>query len=234
MIFDPLYFLLLAPAMLLAMFAQMRVKSAYAKGRQYGVSMTGAQVARSILDRAGLQHVDVEQHSGFLSDHYDPRSKTVRLSPEVYHERTCSAVGIAAHEVGHALQDAHNYGPLVIRNAAVPLASTGGNISMGVFFFGLIFGGVANTIGTGLMVIAVLLFSCAVFFQLVNLPVEFNASTRAKAILADMGVTDGQSGAVVKDVLGAAAMTYVAATLSSIMTLVYMIIRSGLLNSRDD
>lgn len=234
MIFDPLYFLLLGPTMLLAMFAQMRVKSAFAKGRQYGVNVTGAQVARSILDRAGLQHVDVELHNGFLSDHYDPRSKTVRLSPEVYHERNCSAVGIAAHEVGHALQDAQNYGPLVIRNAAVPLASTGGNISMAVFFFGLIFGGVANSLGTGLIIAAILLFSCAVFFQIINLPVEFNASTRAKVILAEMGVTDGQSGAVVKDVLSAAAMTYVAATLSSIMTLVYMVLRSGILNRRDD
>jgi uncharacterized protein len=232
MIFDPLYLLLVAPAMLLAMVAQWRVKSAFTRGRQCEASMNGTQVARAILDRSGLHNIDVQLHEGFLSDHYDPRSKVVRLSPIVYHEYSLSAVGIAAHEVGHALQDAKHYAPLVIRNAAVPLAATGGKISMFVFIGGLMFGGLATVLGKGLLIGGIALFSCVVIFQLVNLPVEFNASTRAKAILADMGVATGQQAIVVKQVLDAAALTYVAATLSSVMTLLYMLIRSGLLGGR--
>lgn len=229
MIFDPLYLMLIAPAMLLAMVAQWRVKSAYARGHRYEASMSGARVAREILDRSGLHDVRVELHQGFLSDHYDPRSRVVRLSPEVYHEHSLSAVGIAAHEVGHALQDAKHYAPLVLRNLAVPLAATGGNISMFVFIAGLMLGGLATVLGKGLLIGGIALFSCVVVFQLVNLPVEFNASTRARLILADMGVARGPQAVVVKQVLDAAAMTYVAATLSSIMTLLYMLIRSGLL-----
>lgn len=232
MIFDPLYLILVAPTMLLAAWAQWRVRSAYARGQQYRSTMSGAETARMILDDSHLQDVDVELHNGFLSDHYDPRAKVVRLSPDVYNGRTLSAVGIAAHEVGHAIQDAKNYGPLVIRNAAVPLAATGGNISMLVFIAGLMFGGMASVAGQGLLIAGIALFSCVVFFQLVNLPVEFNASTRAKILLADLGIIRGEQGLVVKGVLDAAAMTYVAATVSSIMTLLYMLIRSGLLGGR--
>ena len=234
MIFDLLYLLMLAPAMLLAAFAQWRVRSAYSRGARMEASMNGAQVARAILDQSGLHDVGVELHQGFLSDHYDPRSQVVRLSPQVYHEYSLSSVGIAAHDVGHALQHAQQYAPLVVRNAAVPLAATGGNISMLVFIGGLLTGGLATFVGKGLLIGGIALFSAVVFFQLVNLPVEFNASTRAKLILAEMGVTQGEQAVVVRQVLDAAALTYVAATLSSIMTLLYMLIRSGLLGGHDD
>ncbi len=187
-----------------------------------------------VLDDSGLSNVDVEMTQGFMSDHYDPRSKVIRLSPEVYQSRSLAAVGIAAHEAGHAIQDATNYAPLVIRNAAVPLASTGGGISMFVFIGGLMLGGLASVLGKWLLIAGVLLFSVTVFFQLINLPVEFDASNRAKRVLGKLQVVRGDQAAVVNDVLGAAAMTYVAATVSAIMTLIYMLIRSGLLGGRRD
>lgn len=235
MIFDPMYFLFLAPAMLLAMIAQLWLKSAYATAQNQPAPLSGAAAARMILDHNGLNHVSVQLSQGMLSDHYDPRAKTVRLSPEVYHSRSLAAVGIAAHETGHAIQDAESYSPLVLRNAMVPLASTGGNISMGVFFVGLLLSGIMPFVGKILVLAAIGLFSVAVFFQLVNLPVEFDASRRAKLILADLNVVDTREGSIVSRVLSAAAMTYVAATASSIMTLLYLVLRSGVLggNNRD-
>jgi hypothetical protein len=232
MIFDPLYFILLAPAMLLAMWAQFKVKSAYARAQQMPAPLSGAAAARHILDSAGLSNVEVEVTRGFLSDHYDPRHKVLRLSPEVYQSRTLAAVGIAAHEAGHAIQDARHYAPLIVRNAAVPLAATGGNISMFIFIIGMLMGGASTVTGTWMLIAGIALFSCVVFFQLVNLPVEFNASTRAKEVLAELQIVNAQEGVVVKKVLDAAAMTYVAATISAILTLIYFLLRSGLLGGR--
>jgi len=232
MIFDPLYFILLAPAMLLAMWAQFKVKSAYARAQQMPAPLSGAAAARHILDSAGLSNVEVEVTRGFLSDHYDPRHKVLRLSPEVYQSRTLAAVGIAAHEAGHAIQDARHYAPLIVRNAAVPLAATGGNISMFIFIIGMLMGGASTVTGTWMLIAGIALFSCVVFFQLVNLPVEFNASTRAKEVLAELQIVNAQDGVVVKKVLDAAAMTYVAATISAILTLIYFLLRSGLLGGR--
>jgi hypothetical protein len=232
MIFDPLYFILLAPAMLLAMWAQFKVKSAYARAQQMPAPLSGAAAARHILDSAGISNVEVEMTQGFLSDHYDPRHKVLRLSPEVYQSRTLAAVGIAAHEAGHAIQDARHYAPLIVRNAAVPLAATGGNISMFIFIIGMLMGGASTVTGTWMLIAGIALFSCVVFFQLVNLPVEFNASTRAKEVLAELQIVNAQEGVVVKKVLDAAAMTYVAATISAILTLIYFLLRSGLLGGR--
>ncbi|MBN1396043.1 MAG: zinc metallopeptidase [Pirellulales bacterium] len=224
MIFDPMYFLWIGPAFLLGLWAQFRVKATYARAQRMGASLSGAAAARHVLDSAGLNNVDIEQIPGQLSDHYDPRHKVLRLSREVYQSRTLAAVGIAAHEAGHAIQDARAYAPLVVRNAAVPIAGFGSNAAI----FLVIIGAIMTfqplvTIGIGL-------FSAVVFFQVVNLPVEFNASSRAKTQLVGLGIVSDQELTYVKKVLNAAALTYVAATLQAILTLLYLITRFG---SRD-
>ena len=220
MIFDPMYFVCIAPAFLLGLWAQSRVKSAYAKGRRQPAPLSGAAAARHILDSAGLQNIEIETVGGHLSDHYDPRHKVLRLSNEVYQSRSLAAVGIAAHEAGHAIQDARAYAPLVVRNIAVPAAGFGSNIGFALVFIGLFF-----TLKP-LVWVGIGLFSCVVFFQLVNLPVEFNASSRAKAQLAQLGIVGQQEMVFVDKVLGAAALTYVAATLQAIATLLYLLMRS--------
>ena len=217
MIFDPLYFLMIAPAVILGLWAQLKVKSTYAAAQRVGAPLSGAAAARHILDSSGLQDVPIEQVPGHLSDHYDPRHKVLRLSPEVYQSRSMAAVGIAAHEAGHAIQDAKGYAPLVIRNAAVPVASFGSGVSIVLIIIGAILA-LPPLIWLGIM-----FFGGIVFFQVVNLPVEFNASSQAKAQLAQLGIVDPQGMAYVDKVLGAAAMTYVAATLQSILTLLYYI-----------
>ncbi len=234
MIFDPVYLMLLAPALLFAMWAQWRVRSAFTRANQVPARLSGAEAARLMLDSNGLESVAIEPVQGFLSDHYDPRQKVLRLSPPVYQGRTAAAVGIAAHEAGHALQDAFGYAPLVIRNAAVPLAATGSNLAMLIFISGLVLSGIAGVVGIWLVLAAVVLYGFVVFFQLVNLPVEYDASRRAKVALSEMGVVDSYSAPEVKRVLDAAALTYVAATVTAILTLVYMLVRSGLLGGRDD
>ncbi|MEP0843720.1 MAG: zinc metallopeptidase [Phycisphaerae bacterium] len=227
--FDPLYFLLLAPALLLGLWAQFRVKSAFARGSEIPASggMTGAEAARRILLANGLQRVQIEPAHGYLGDHYDPRAKVLRLSPEVYHGRSVASVGVAAHEAGHAIQDAAHYGPLKLRNGIVPLASTGSQLAWILFFIGLVFS--TRYFGQVMMLLGIGLFSTVVLFQLVNLPVEFDASRRARQVLVANGIVSGHEDAEVGRVLNAAALTYVAATLTAIMTLVYLLIRSGLL-----
>jgi Zn-dependent membrane protease YugP len=225
MFFDPLYLLLLAPALLLGMWAQWRVHSTYAAAQKMPAPLSGAAAARHILDSAGLQQVAVEEIPGQLSDHYDPREKVLRLSSDVYRNRTLAAVGIAAHESGHALQDAHQYAPLVVRNASVGIASFGGNVSIMLFFIGMLLS--AKGIGMSLMLAGIVLFGAAVFFQLVNLPVEFNASARAKAQLVNLGIISQDDLYYVDKVLDAAAWTYVAATLQAVLTLVYLILRAS-------
>ncbi|HWA99814.1 MAG TPA: zinc metallopeptidase [Pirellulales bacterium] len=219
--FDPLYFLLLAPAILLALWAQMRVKSTYAAASRMPANLSGAAAARYVLDHAGLNDVSIEQIPGQLTDHYDPRDKVLRLSADVYGSRSIAAVGIAAHEAGHAIQDAHGYAPLVIRNAAVPAANFGSGFSMILFMIGL------AAHWHVLTSIAIALFGCVVFFQVINLPVEFNASTRAKEQLVTLGVINQEELGYVRKVLDAAAWTYVAATLQSVLTLVYLLIRAS-------
>ncbi|MBS0209429.1 MAG: zinc metallopeptidase [Planctomycetes bacterium] len=225
--FDPIYFVFLAPALLLAMWAQFRVKSAYAVAQQIPASLSGAAAARLLLNHAGLNDISIEVTPGELSDHYDPGQKVLRLSPAVYHNQSIAAVGIAAHEAGHAMQDAESYALMMLRNAAVPLANFGGGISSLLLMVGLL--ARSHTMIT----IGIVAFSCVVFFQVVNLPVEFDASNRAKRHLVELGVIDRDGLEYVRGVLNAAAWTYVAGTLQSIMTLLYYVMRfSG--GSRSD
>ena len=218
-LFDPLFWVMVAPAFLLGLWAQIMVKSTYARAQRLGAPLSGAAAGRHILDSAGLQNVDIEMVPGHLSDHYDPRHKVLRLSQEVYQSRTLAAVGIAAHEAGHAMQDARAYAPLVIRNAAVPLAGFGSGAGIWMLVLGAIFS------IQPLVLLGIGLFACVVFFQIVNLPVEFNASSRAKAQLVGLGIVSEEELAYVNKVLNAAALTYVAATLQAILTLLYYIIR---------
>ena len=227
MFFDPMYFMFILPAFLLGLWAQMRIQIAYTQAQRRAAPLSGAAAARHILDSAGLQNVAIEQIPGKLSDHYDSRAKVLRLSQEVYQSRTLAAVGIAAHESGHAIQDAVAYSPLKMRNAIVPMAGIGSNAGMLMVILGAFLGmnGFLIWLGIGL-------FSCVVVFQLVNLPVEYNASNRAKSQLVQLGIIRDQELVYVKKVLNAAALTYVAATLQAIMTLLYLIMRFGG-NSRD-
>jgi Zn-dependent membrane protease YugP len=222
MFFDPVYFLFLAPALLLAFIAQMRIRSTYAAAQQVPANLSGAAAARHMLDSAGLHDVAIEPIPGELSDHYDPRAKVLRLSEGVYAQRSLAAVGIAAHEAGHALQDAQRYAPLVIRNLAVPAASFGGNISFLMIIAGAIIPGWKFLIPLGIIA-----FSAVVVFQLINLPVEFDASNRAKRQLVEYGIVPQQQMTYVNSVLNAAAWTYVAATLQAIGTLLYLVFRFG-------
>lgn len=215
MMFNLELLLWIAPAILLALWAQWRVKATYATAQQVPAPLSGAAAARHILDSGGLQNVDIEQIPGHLSDHYDPQAKVLRLSPEVYQGRNLAAVGIAAHESGHALQDAHAYAPMIVRNMAVPAANFGGGISSILVMLGFF-------LQFGVLIWAgIILFGCVVFFQLVNLPVEFNASSRAKAQLVDLGIVSPDEMTYVNKVLNAAAWTYVAGTLQALLTLVY-------------
>ena len=198
----------------------MRIQIAYSQAQQRPSPLSGAAAARHILDSAGVQNVEIEAIPGHLSDHYDSRAKVLRLSEEVYQSRTLAAVGIAAHESGHAIQDARAYAPLTIRNAIVPTASLGSGLGMLMVVLGLMFSQVLVYVGIGL-------FSCFVFFQLVNLPVEFNASSRAKEQLVRLGIISEEELVYVRKVLSAAALTYVAATLQAIMTLLYLIMRAS-------
>lgn len=224
------YFLFVAPAMLLAAWARYRVRSAYAQGSRILSSsrVTGAQAAAEVMRSEGLNRVDIEPVQGFLSDHYDPRSKVLRLSPGVYGERNLAALGIAAHEAGHALQDAHGYSPLAVRNFLVPLAGFGSSFSWIVILVGFFMGSMNIVLG------GIALFSAVVVFQVVNLPVEFDASKRAREHLLMTGLITAEEEPVVARVLNAAAWTYVAATLSSIMTLLYFLVQSGLFGGRSD
>jgi Zn-dependent membrane protease YugP len=224
--FDPLYFVFVAPAFLLAMWAQFRLKSIYHQATQEPASLSGAAAARYILDQAGLHNVAVEPVDGFLSDHYEPRAKVLRLSPDIYSGHTMAAVGIAAHEAGHALQDAYRYAPLVIRNIAVPVANFGGSIGGALAAFGVGLG-LSNLLLAGIVV-----FSGVVFFQLINLPVEFNASSRAKEQLVALNVVPPSEMRQVNRVLNAAALTYVAAPLQVVLTLAYYIFRYASANNR--
>jgi Zn-dependent membrane protease YugP len=218
-IFDPMYFVFIIPPLLLGLFAQWRVKSTFQSMSEIPARMSGAQAARMMLDSAGLGSVGIEQVSGHLSDHYDPRAKVLRLSPEVYGGRSMASLGVACHEAGHAFQDAKSYAPLMIRNLAVPAANFGGSIGPTMAAFGLIFQ------FQPLLLLGIILFAGVVFFQLVNLPVEFNASTRARQHLVDAGLIAPNEEQYVAKVLNAAALTYVAGTLQAVMTLAYYIFR---------
>jgi Zn-dependent membrane protease YugP len=222
---DPLYFVFVGPAMLFAMWASWRVQSAFAEGSQIPArsGLTGAQAAAAVMDTGGVSGVEIEAIDGFLSDHYDPAAKVLRLSPDVYAGRSLSALGVAAHEAGHSIQDARRYPLLVIRNALVPLAGFGGNVSWILIMIGFVLSSMM------LIKIGIVAFGTTVLFQVVNLPVEFDASRRAKIILQEQGLITADEAVTVRRVLSAAALTYVAGTLTSILTLLYFLFRAGLL-----
>lgn len=227
--FDPLYLALVAPAILLSLYASFKVKSTFAAYSRVRTrrGLTGAETAQAILLANGINDVKVEEVNGFLSDHYDPRHKVLRLSPDVYRGDSLSSVGVAAHEVGHALQHADGYAPLRLRSFMVPVASIGSNLA-----FPLILGGILLN-ALGLAYAGVALFGAIVLFQLVTLPVEFNASSRAIAQLGNIGVlSNPEEERGSRKVLSAAALTYVAAAVVALMNLVYWMMRLGLLGGR--
>lgn len=229
MFYDPT-FLLLIPAIIFTLYAQFKVQSTFNKFQEVNATSgrTGAQVAREILDRSNLYDVPVELTPGTLSDHYDPRSRVLRLSPEVYHGRSLAAYGVAAHETGHAIQHAESYVPLTLRNGIFPVANLGSNLGFFLFFIGIIFGG-GNTF---LLDLGIILFTFFVAFTILTLPVEYNASNRALAILGVSGyLSPGEEIRGAKKVLNAAALTYVAAAATAIIQLLRMLFIRG---SRDE
>lgn len=217
--FDPTYLIIL-PALIFAFWAQSKVTSTFRKYlKVYGAAnYSGAQVARQLLDAHGLNDIPVELTKGSLTDHYDPRKRVLRLSESVYHSTSVAAVGVAAHEAGHALQHAQNYIPLGIRNNIYPIANFGSQAAFPLFFIGLIF----NT--PTLMTVGIWFFVAALIFQLITLPVEFNASNRALKLLTNGGYITETELPKTKAVLSAAALTYVAAVAVSAMQLLRLLI----------
>ncbi|MDF2951445.1 MAG: putative peptidase rane zinc metallopeptidase [Anaerocolumna sp.] len=220
---DPTYVLVII-GVVLSLAASASVKmtfSKYSKVRSLS-GMTGAEAAERILHSAGIYDVSVQQIAGDLTDHYDPRSKILRLSETVYGRTSVAAIGVAAHECGHAIQHNHGYVPLKLRSAIVPVASFGSNIAWPVIILGIIMGNSMTLINLG-----IILFSFAVIFQLVTLPVEFNASSRAIRVLDESGILYSEEISHTKKVLGAAALTYVAAAAASILQLLRLVILFG-------
>ncbi len=228
--FDPIYFVFLAPGILLALWAQFRVSSAFNQASQIPArsGYSGAETADAMLAAEGVSGVRIEATEGFLSDHYVPGEHVLRLSYDNYAGRSLAALGIAAHEAGHAVQDATRYPLLVIRNGLVPLASIGSSAAWIIIAIGFLMQAM------GLIIAGIIAFSLTVLFQLVNLPVEFDASRRARLALVSTGLITAEEESVVAKVLNAAALTYVAATLTSVLTLLYFLFRAGLLGGRSN
>lgn len=225
-----MYFIYLAIIILIPIYAQMKVRSAYKKYSQMPSSsrMTGAQVARQILDQNGMYNVTVEETRGVLSDHYDPRSKTVRLSSDNFHGHSLAGTAVAAHEVGHAIQDQQDYSFLRIRHALVPVANLGSNLSWILILIGIF----AQL--SGFLLLGIVFMAGAVVFQIVTLPVEFNASGRAMDQVVSLGIIRNDEERETKRVLNAAALTYVAAAAVAVLELVRLIlIYTGMSRSED-
>ncbi len=222
MFFDPMYFVFAMPPMLLGLWAQFKVKSAFKKYSQVRTQsgVSGAEAARRILQRSGLGNVTIETAQGMLSDHYDPGQKVLRLSDEVYRLPSIASVGVAAHEAGHALQDKMGYAPLQLRSFMVPAVTVGSNIGPILFMAGMF---LAGTLGTTLAWAGIILFGGTALFALVTLPVELDASRRAKELLVSQGIVSSAEMKGVNAVLDAAALTYVAAAAQAIMQLVYFL-----------
>lgn len=231
MFYDPTYFLVLI-GVVLSLLASARVKSTFHKYSQMRNSrgMTGAQAAEQVLHGAGIYDVRIEHVRGNLTDHYDPRSKVLRLSDSVYGQTSVAAVGVAAHECGHAIQHAKGYGPLKFRSVLVPVANFGAKIAWPLILIGLLINSESSWL---LLQAGIIAFSLAVLFQIVTLPVEFNASKRAIRVLADRGIMFGEEIVAAKKVLSAAALTYVAGAASSILQLLRLIILTGGRRRRD-
>ena len=230
MMFDPMYFLFIGPGLLLSLWASFRVKSAFKKYSKVRSArgLTGAEAAAEMLRSAGIGDVKIVRSQGMLSDHYNPLNKTLALSESVYASNSIAAIGVATHEAGHAIQHARNYAPLWVRSLLVPTASIGSGMGYMVMVLGLVFA------STNMVLVGAVLFSAVLLFQIVTLPVEFNASARAKVLVVEYGIITDQERAGVDRVLNAAAMTYVAAAISTLLTLLYFLMRSGLLGGRRD
>lgn len=243
--FDPVYIIILVFSMLLSGGAALLVKLQFSRGQKIAIrsGLTGHEVAERILRDAGITNVTVHEHQGFLSDHYNPMDRTLHLSPEVYNGTDAAAAGVAAHEVGHAIQHAHGYFPMWIRSALVPLANIGSMLGPWLVIIG-IFMGSADQLAKGhpgwaswLAIGGVALFGMAAAFSLVTVPVEFNASARARDRLVALGITSpGAEDAAVRGVLTAAGLTYVAAAVTALIQLIYWAWRAGLIGGgrRDD
>lgn len=227
--FDPLFMCFLIPSIVLGFIAQAMVKSRFNKYSQVRTmrGMTGAQVARRILDENGLYDVAVEETQGFLSDHYDPSSRTLRLSPAVARQPSVAAVGIAAHEAGHALQHAKGYVPLQIRSFMVPAVQFGSNLAPWIIIVGIMLMSLSQFSGLGLTIawLGVVGYAIVALFSVVTLPVELDASSRAKKLLYQGNVVDKRELDGVSSMLNAAAWTYVVAALAAISQLAYWVIR---------
>ena len=228
--FDPMYLLFIAPGMALSLWASFRVKSTFAKYSQVPSrrGLTGAQAAHELLRGAGITDVEVVRSSGMLTDHYNPVTKKLALSEPVYDSRSVAALGVATHEAGHAIQHARHYAPLWVRSALVPTANIGSSMGYLVMVGGLLFQ------SQPMVLVGAVLFSAVLLFQVVTLPVEFNASNRAKALIVEHGIVTRDERKGVDAVLNAAALTYVAAAVSTLLTLLYFLHRSGLLGGRRD
>jgi Zn-dependent membrane protease YugP len=222
-------FLIVLPGLLLALIAQAGVSGTFAKYQRVParIGLTGAMLARRMLDSRGLNDVTIERIGGNLSDHYDPSARVLRLSDGVYSSTSIAALGVAAHETGHALQHQEHYAPLNLRTAIVPMVGFGSNLSWPIFLVGLIFS------WQPLLLAGIILFSLAVVFSLVTLPVEFNASRRALATLSTGGYLDSDEMVGANKVLRAAAMTYVAAAIGAILQLARLLLLSGVGRRRD-
>lgn len=220
MYFSPIWLLFALPGLILGLWARSRVKSAFDKYSKVRTArdVTGAQVARMLLDSEGLHDVQIEESKGMLSDHYDPRKRVLRLSPEVYRTPSVAAAGVAAHEMGHAMQHAGGYFPLQIRSAIVPAAQFGSTLAPWLFIIGFLFR------FTQLAWVGVILFGAAVLFTLVTLPVEFDATRRAKRLLSSNGILIGDEMQGVNKVLDAAALTYVAAAIAAVGQFLYYVL----------
>ncbi|MBR6568333.1 MAG: zinc metallopeptidase [Clostridia bacterium] len=221
--YDYYYFILVLPAVILSLIAQAKVKSTYGKFARIGNSrrITGAQAAHNVLSHYGIRDVKIECGHGKLSDHYDPRVNIIRLSPEVYSGASIAAIGIACHEAGHAAQHAESYLPIKVRNLILPVANFGSSAGVLIAIMGYF-------LGFGILIdIGIILFAAVVLFQLVTLPIEFNASSRALKVIDETGMLQGDERVGAKKVLSAAAMTYVASLLVSLMSLIRLILRTN-------
>ncbi len=229
MFFDPMYLLFMLPALALSAWASFRTKSAFDKYSRVrsGTGYTGAQAARIMLDREGLHDVKINRAGGFLSDHYNPMTRSLALSESVYDTPSIAAIGVATHEAGHAIQHARKYAPLWLRSALVPTANIGSSVGYIVMLLGLF-------MSQTLVLVGAALFSMVLLFQVVTLPVEFDATARAKELVVANGIISANEREGVDRVLNAAALTYVAAAVSTLLTLVYFLMRSGLLGGSDD
>ncbi|MFA7229639.1 MAG: zinc metallopeptidase [Victivallaceae bacterium] len=230
MFFDPMYLLFALPGLLFALYASFMTKTTFSKYSRVmsSTGISGAEAAARLLNNAGIRDVGIEMANGFLSDHYDPSAKMLRLSAEVYNGHSLSSIGVACHEAGHAIQDAEHYAPLGLRSAMVPLTSISSPLSYGFILLGFFMN------SPQLILLGAIIFSAAVLFSIITLPVEYNASARAKKLMVSAGIVSSREAEDAGAVLNAAFMTYVAAAVSAVLTLLYYLWRAGIFGGRNN